>query len=65
MLTYFTVCGNNTRGNDCSKTCGQCLNDTECDAVTGECAEMDGNSRCATGYTGSDCMTREYILACT
>ena len=44
------VCGNNTFGNNCARTCGHCkLQD--CHPESGVCYEG-----CEPGYTGAQCM---------
>lgn len=58
----FAECRNNTWGNDCLETCGHCYNKVECNAANGDCPLTVGNPRCEAGYSGRDCMPREYIV---
>lgn len=46
----LTVCSNGTYGENCVSTCGNCVNDTICDSVTGNC-----DQGCTDGYVEPLC----------
>ena len=49
-LLLLSECAAGSYGEDCATECGQCVNSTVCDRVTGEC---DGP--CEVGYMLSTC----------
>ena len=50
ILNYFAECDENTYGQNCSNSCGFCLDGEQCHYIDGRC--LNG---CSSGYTGSQC----------
>lgn len=47
---FRVECDGDTYGQDCSSTCGSCINDTQCHHIYGICLEG-----CSPGYHGLRC----------
>ena len=50
MLSFFTECKNNKYGSNCSETCGNCRDLSQCHYINGSC--LNG---CGPGFLGEKC----------
>ena len=49
-MLFITVCDGNTYGQDCTTSCGNCINEDQCHHVTGVCP-----NGCDKGVYGENC----------
>ena len=54
---FCKVCDNGMYGEDCSKTCGSCINNIQCHHVNGSCLQG-----CGPGYKGDRCVEGELTM---
>ena len=52
FLLFVLECENGTWGEDCISSCGNCITDTTCNHVTGECS----STGCMAGWEGKQCL---------
>lgn len=57
IYSFYTECNTGEYGINCSKSCGNCYNQSQCHNVDGSCSEG-----CSAGYKGSLCTDRKYYF---
>lgn len=57
IISINSECETGKYGVNCSKSCGNCLNQSQCQNVDGFCSEG-----CSAGYMGSLCTERKYYF---
>lgn len=57
IISLNSECETGTYGVNCSKSCGNCLKQRQCQNVDGFCSKG-----CSAGYKGSLCTERKYFL---
>ena len=55
LMLCILACDSGTWGVNCSNNCGQCVNDTSCDVVNGECVYG-----CNPGWKGTHCTESKF-----
>lgn len=53
-MNFKKACDRGLYGVDCSESCGNCLDLTQCSSINGNCL-----TGCVAGYNGDLCKTRE------
>ena len=55
LYIHLLACNQGTYGRDCNKTCGHCLQQTDCHHINGTCL-----TGCKPGYFGELCKERKF-----